>query len=98
MSNAGMTGLTMGMSTPDTAKRQDRRRSFVDPGNSYADYVQKVSFGTYGRRMATCSTSLRRVWDLTDTGNGRWWRSGKHTAAPQLDWSIPNLVVVGDVW
>ena len=45
--------------------------------SQHSDYIHKVAFDVYGRRMATCSGDrFVRVWDLTDTGDwnlvGEW--------------------------
>ena len=46
-------------------------------GDNSSDYIFKVVFDTYGRRMATCSADrLVRLWDLQDSGDwmlvGQW--------------------------
>jgi len=45
--------------------------------SNHSDYIFKVVFDTYGRRMATCSADrFVRLWDLQDTGEwvlvGQW--------------------------
>ena len=60
----------------------------------HLDYVHKVAFDTYGRRIATCSGDrVVRVWDLTDTGS---WTLAAHWQAHRgsvtsLGWAHPEF-------
>jgi nucleoporin SEH1 len=59
----------------------------------HSDYIYKVAFDTYGRRMATCSGDrFVRVWDLTDSGE---WSQSAHWQAHRgsvvsLAWAHPE--------
>jgi WD40 repeat protein len=95
MSNAGMTGLTMESPSGHGNVMTAVDHSSTQVINSmHLDYVQKVSFDTYGRRMATCSGDrFVRVWDLTDTGE--WtlvaqWQAHRG-AVTSLDWAHPEF-------
>jgi WD40 repeat protein len=63
----------------------------------HSDYIYKVAFDTYGRRMATCSGDrFVRVWDLTDTGE---WVLSAHWQAQRgsvtsLAWAHPEYGVL----
>lgn len=60
----------------------------------HMDYVHKVAFDTYGRRIATCSGDrFVRVWDLTETGE---WTLGAHWQAHRgsvssICWAHPEF-------
>jgi nucleoporin SEH1 len=94
MSNAGIsTGMTMESPTGNVMTAVDHSSTQVI-NSMHLDYVQKVSFDTYGRRMATCSGDrFVRVWDLTDTGE--WtlvaqWQAHRG-AVTSLDWAHPEF-------
>jgi nucleoporin SEH1 len=60
----------------------------------HLDYIHKVSFDVYGRRIATCSGDrFVRVWELQDSGE--WaltsqWQAHK-SAVTCLDWAHPEF-------
>lgn len=60
----------------------------------HLDYVHKVAFDTYGRRMATCSGDrFVRVWALTDTGEWNQvaqWQAHRG-AVTSLAWAHPEF-------
>jgi len=62
--------------------------------SAHNDYIHKISFDTYGRRMATCSADRWvRVWDLDD--NGRWLLGAQWLAhrggVTDLSWAHPEF-------
>jgi len=60
----------------------------------HLDYVHKVAFDNYGRRMATCSGDrFVRVWDLTDSGEwhlAAQWQAHRG-AVTSLAWAHPEF-------
>lgn len=62
--------------------------------SSHADYIHKVAFDTYGRRMATCAGDrFVRVWDLTDEGTwslAAQWQAHRG-AVTSISWAHPEF-------
>jgi nucleoporin SEH1 len=60
----------------------------------HTDYIHKVAFDTYGRRMATCSGDrFVRVWDLQDSGEwtlSAQWQAHRGTVT-SLSWAHPEF-------
>lgn len=60
----------------------------------HLDYIHKVAFDTYGRRMATCSGDrFVRVWDLNDSGEWNLtaqWQAHRG-AVTSLCWAHPEF-------
>jgi hypothetical protein len=95
MANAGMTGLTM--NPHRTRQRHDRRRSARRHRSLIPCYVESIVRYVRSSHGDLFERPLRQ--DLTDTGNGRWWRSGKHrNYRPRVWTEHPEFIVVGDVW
>lgn len=59
----------------------------------HMDYIHRVAFDTYGRRMATCSGDrFVRVWDLTDSGEWNLtaqWQAHRGSVT-SLCWAHPE--------
>lgn len=62
--------------------------------SQHSDYIYKVTFDVYGRRMATCSGDrFVRIWDLTDEGS--WtlaasWQAHRSTVTC-ISWAHPEF-------
>lgn len=87
--------IPMDLSNTDDATMAAAGQSSTQVINSmHMDYIHKVSFDTYGRRMATCSGDrFVRVWDLTDTGEWNLtaqWQAHKGSVT-SLCWAHPEF-------
>jgi len=80
--------------TPGTTMVAASQSSTQVINSMHMDYIHKVAFDTYGRRMATCSGDrFVRVWDLTDQGT--WtltaqWQAHRGSVT-SLCWAHPEF-------
>lgn len=84
------------------ANKPDTSSAMVPSGQStsqiinsqHLDYIYKVAFDTYGRRMATCSGDrFVRVWELTDSGDWQLvaqWQAHRG-AVTGISWAHPEF-------